>query len=196
MRVCLRFPGMKHNLLFTLTTLLVVHTHLPAADGIQINGTVQGGTVTGGSVTGGAVIGGNVTGGNVTGGAVIGGNVTGGSVTGGSVTGGTVTGGSVQGGAVTNGQVSAGTVTAFAEGREIRVSATVAVSVNVNGATAEVKLGAQTLLVEKTKVLLDGKALGHVPAKARRIEVQVDARGMLLVRADGKEVARGKMPQP
>ncbi len=177
---------MKNTLLRTITVLLLVHGHLPAANEMRIADTVKGGTVTGGSVTGGSVTGGSVTGGSVTGGSVTGGNVTGGNVTGGSVT----------GGSAQRGKVRAGTVTASAEGREIRVTAGGAVSVNVNGATAEVRLGGQTLLVEKTKLVLDGQMLGEVPQNTRKIEVQVDEKDMLSVKGDGKELARAKMQQP
>jgi hypothetical protein len=146
------------------------------------------------------VKGADVTGGSVTGGSVTGGSVTGGSVTGGSVTGGSVTGGSVSGGTITPGTVTPSTVTAFADGREIRVRAIGSVTVNTNGATAEVKLGDQMLLVEKSKLLLDGQPLADLPAEAKKVDVEVTD-GRLVVKADGKrvtskELARQASSQP
>jgi hypothetical protein len=114
-------------------------------------------------------------------------------VTGGNVTAGGVTGGSVQTGPATSGHVSPGTATAFADGREIRVTSAGTVSVNVNGSTAEVRLGRQLLIVQKTRLLLDGKPLGEVPLKTQKIEVQVDDNDMLSVKGDGKELARAKI---
>lgn len=113
-------------------------------------------------------------------------------VTGASVTGGSVTGGSVSGGTITPGTVTPGTVTAFVDGREIRVKSVSGVSINVNGGNAEVKLGAQMLVIEKAKVVLDGKALANLPPASKKVEVDIKE-GMLSVKADGKEVTHTKV---
>jgi hypothetical protein len=123
---------------------------------------------------------------------VVGGNVQGGTVTGGSVTGGTVTGGSVSGGTVTPGTVTPGTVTANADGREIRVRSAGSTSVNVNGGAAEVKLDKQTLLIEKTRVVLDGKEIGALPPTAKDVLVEVNE-GLLTVKSGGKQVAKSPL---
>lgn len=134
----------------------------------------------------------DVRGADVRGADVTGGSVTGGSVTGGSVTGGSVTGGSVSGGTVTPGTVTPGMVTAIADGREIRVSAVEAVSVNVNGGEAQVKIGNQMLVVEKARLVLDGKAIGDLPPGSRKVEIAVKE-GVLSVKSDGKAVAKSKL---
>lgn len=149
---------------------------------------VQSGTVTGGSAQGGSATGGSVTGGNVTGGSV-----TGGSATGGSATGGSATGGQVTGGTATPGTVGAGTATAYADGREIRVSAAGSTSVNVNGPDAAITIGGQSLTMTKTKLLLNGQPLAELPAKTKKVELYLDDTDMLTVKGDGKEVTRVKM---
>lgn len=111
------------------------------------------------------------------------------------VRGGTVTGGTVTGGTVTPGTVSPGTVTASANGRQIQVIASESASVNVNGSNAEVKVGGQTLLVEKSKLSLDGQPLGNLPPETKKVEVSVKE-GMLSVVGDGKEFARAKLTPP
>ena len=177
----------------------------PAQNSTTTGGTVTGGSVTGGSVTGGSVTGGSVTGGSVTGGSVKGSSVTGSSVTGSSVKGGSVTGGSVTGGSVTAGTVTPGTVTpgtvtpgtatAVVAGREVTATTAGSVSVHSEGDKAIVTLGAHTLILEKERLLLDGKERAKLPAGASKIGIEA-AKGHLIVRADGKEVLRTDLGKP
>ncbi|MES2596319.1 MAG: hypothetical protein V4662_13325 [Verrucomicrobiota bacterium] len=170
------------------TTLLFVTVSLFSSLASAQNETVTRGA----DVKGADVKGADVKGADVKGADVKGPDVHGGTVTGGSVTGGSVTGGSVSGGTVTQGTVTPGIVTAFAEGREIRVSSAGSATVNVNGSTAEVKLGTQTLSIEKGRVLLDGKPLTNLPEATKKVQVDVKE-GMLSIRGDGKEVTRSKL---
>lgn len=124
-----------------------------------------------------------------------GGSVTGGSATGGSATGGTATARSVSSGTSTPGTVTPGTVTASADGREIRVTARGAVSVNSNGGEARVSIGPKTLVVGRTQLTLDGKKLGEISSDAKTIDM-VEDQGMLSVKADGKELAKVKLGDP
>jgi len=168
-----------------------------AQGGTVTGGSVTGGSVTGGSVTGSSVKGGDVKGGSVTGGTVTGGSVTGGSVKGGDVTGGTVKGGSVTGGTATAGTVTSGTVTPGTVGagsatttvgnREITATAEGSVSVNSDGAKATVSLGSHKIVVEKERLLLDGKERAKLPPAAVKIAIR-STKGRLTVQADGNEV--------
>lgn len=164
---------------------------------LSISASVHGQTAQarGGSATAGTVTGGTVTGCSATGGSVTGGTVTGGSATGGSATAGSVSGGTATPGTVTQGTASSGTATAFAEGREIRVSAPGSVAVNVNGSSAEVKVAGQSLTVGRTKLTLDGKELGDVPPDTKKVEVTLE-KDMLSIKGDGKEIARAKVAEP
>lgn len=137
----------------------------------------------------------SATGGSATGGSVTGGSVTGGSATGGSATGGTATARSVTSGTSTPGTVTPGTVTAIAAGREIRVTARGSVSVHSNGGQARVSIGPKTLIVGRTKLMLDGEKLGEISSDAKRIDM-VEDQGMLSVKADGKELAKVKLGEP
>jgi hypothetical protein len=166
-------------------------------------GTVTGGSVTGGTVAGGSTRGGDVKGGDVTGGTVTGGNVTGGSVTGGAVKGGNVTGGSVTGGSgsggtvtsgtVTEGTVGAGTATSTIDGREVSATAQGSVSVHGDGAAAVVTLGTHKIVVEKERLLIEGKERAKIPAASVKVSIEA-AKGRLTVRADGKEVLSTDLP--
>lgn len=113
----------------------------------------------------------------------------------GTTPGGTTTSGSTTVGTTAAGSVTPGTVTASANGRQIQVSAVEPASVNVSGANAEVKVAGQTLLVEKSKLILDGKTLGDMPPETKKVEVTVKE-GMLSVIGDGKELARAKLTPP
>lgn len=154
---------------------------------------VKTATATGGSAQGGSATGGSVTGGSVTGGSATGGSATGGSATGGTVTSGSAAGGSATGGTATPGTVGAGTATAYADGREIRVSAAGSTSVNVNGPDAAITIGGQSLTMTKTKLLLEGQPLAELPITTKKIELYLDDTDMLTVKGDGKEVTRVKM---
>lgn len=161
--------------------------------GAVTGGSVTGGNVTGSSVRGGDVKGGSVTGGNVTGGSVKGGDVTGGSVTGGSVTGGTITPGTVTTGTATRGEVGAGTATSTIDGREVTVTAQGSVSVHGDGAAAIVTLGSHKIVVEKHRLLIDGKERGKFPQTATKIAIE-ESKGRVTVRADGREVLSADLP--
>jgi len=137
------------------------------------------------------VTGGSVQGGSVTRGSVTGGTVTGGTVTGGSVTGGTVTAGTATAGSVTQGTVGAGTASVTLGSREVRASAKGSVSIQPDGDKAVVKIDGRTLIVDKDKLLLDGKEQGKLPSGASKIEIEA-ADGAVKVRADGKEVLNTK----
>jgi hypothetical protein len=158
----------------------------------QNSGSVTGGSVTDGSVSGGNVRGGDVKGGDVTGGNVTGGSVTGGSVTGGSTTGGTVTPGTVTPGTVTPGTATPGMVKAMAGDREINVRALGAVSVNVAGADAKVKINKHVLDVQKGRLVFDDKDAAQLDPNIKKVDVSVQDE-MLSVKGDGKEVFRVKL---
>ncbi|MGV3660786.1 MAG: hypothetical protein ACO1TE_11400 [Prosthecobacter sp.] len=86
-----------------------------------------------------------------------------------------------------------GIVSALVGGREVSVTAAdTAASINVVGPTAEVKVGAQMLMVEKTQLVLDGKPLAELPPETKKVEILL-AKGMLSIKGDGKEVARAKV---
>jgi hypothetical protein len=155
----------------------------------QSENVTRGADVKGTDVKGTDVKGADVKGADVKGADVKGADVKGADVKGADVKGADVNGGSVSGGTITPGTVTPGTVTAFADGREIQVRAVDAVTVNVNGANAEIKIGNQMLVVQKTKLMLDGKALADMPAKAKKVDVEVKDR-TLSVRADGKELTK------
>jgi len=103
------------------------------------------------------------------------------------VTGATVTPGSVTSGTVTPGTVGLGIATPTVAGREIIVSGEGTVSVHSEGSKAVVLLGNHTLVVEKERLLLDGKERAKVPAAAAKIRVS-SVKERLTVQADGKEV--------
>ncbi|MGV3662224.1 MAG: hypothetical protein ACO1TE_18705 [Prosthecobacter sp.] len=94
--------------------------------------------------------------------------------------------------APTSDPAGAGIATAFADGREIRVSSAGSVSLNVNGSTAKIAIGGQSVTVERSRLLLDGRALGDVPPETRKVEVSM-VKGMLFIRGDGRELARARM---
>ncbi|GEP46491.1 hypothetical protein [Brevifollis gellanilyticus] len=170
------------------TLLLAAVVSLSSSVVLAQNETVTRGV----DVKGADVKGSDVKGADVKGPDVKGPDVHGGTVTGGTVTGGSVTGGSVSGGTVTQGTVTPGLVTAFAEGREIRVSSAQSATVNVNGATAQVKLGEQMLSIEKARIVLDGKPLANLPEATKQVQVDVKD-SMLIIKGDGKEVTRSKV---
>lgn len=168
---------------FQFFSILAAVCSLPLSAFAQTQGSsVKGGDVTGSSVTGSSVTGGSVTGGNVTGGSVTGGDVTGGSVTGGSVTGGSATAGTV-----TQGTVSPGTATAHVGGRTITATVEGSVSVQGDNSKATVTLGSHSLVVERERLLVDGKERAKIPADAKTIRIQF-SKNVLHVRADDREV--------
>lgn len=179
-----------------LCLFLVVPVSFTHATDVRVKaGTVTGGSAQGGSATGGSATGGSVTGGSVTGGSATGGSVTGGSVTAGSAQAGSAnaTAGTARSGTATSGTAGAGTATAYADGREIRVTASGSVSVNVNGTAADIAIGGQSLTIAKTQLLLDGQPLAEFPAATKKIELHLDDTDMLSIKGDGKEVSRVKM---
>jgi hypothetical protein len=89
---------------------------------------------------------------------------------------------------VTSGTVSSGTATASIGGREIKAIGKSA-SVQQTGNTATVQLDQHTVVVEKSRVLLDGKELATLPSGVAKLELEMNS-GELTVRADGKQVAK------
>lgn len=86
-----------------------------------------------------------------------------------------------------------GLVSALVAGREVTVTAPdTSASINVVGPTAEVRVGPQLLVVEKSQMTLDGQPLGQLPPDTKKIEV-ILGKGMLSVKGDGKEIARAKV---
>lgn len=86
-----------------------------------------------------------------------------------------------------------GLVSAIAGGREISVTAAdTSASIHVVGPNAEVKMGPQLLVVEKSQIILDGQPLAALPPETQKVEVSLD-RSMLSVKGDGKELARAKV---
>jgi len=160
-----------------------------SASGATKGADVTGTSVKGGSVTGGTVTGGSVTGGSVTGGSVTGGSVTGGTVTGGSVTGGTVSSGTVTPGTITSGSVGPARATAKVNGREITASVIGSVSIDSSGDKATVSLNGHQLVIEKERILLDGKERGKLAPGETSIAINSTGTD-LTVNAGGKEVLK------
>src|SRR5262245_51607276 len=78
-------------------------------------------------------------------------------------------------------------VTASAGGREIKTTVDGPAWVGPDEAKFTVKMTGQEVVIEKERVLLDGKEVGKVPATATKFEL-VHSNGTLRVTADGAEV--------
>jgi hypothetical protein len=80
-----------------------------------------------------------------------------------------------------------------AGGRDIKARVDAPASISARGEEAVLSFGHRSLVVEKERILIDGKEVARLPAAADRIEVEI-ADGRLKMTAGDREVFSGPLP--